>query len=99
VALYFLFAAFDREALAGLMCIAAVGAGGSGLILASDGGTPASSRGCDPNYSGACLKSSASDYDCAGGEGDGPSYVDGPVTVKGSDPFGLDRDGDGTGCD
>jgi endonuclease YncB( thermonuclease family) len=40
-----------------------------------------------------------SDVDCAGGSGDGPRYVEGPVRVSGSDPYDLDRDGDGTGCD
>ncbi len=36
---------------------------------------------CDPNYSGACLDPNASDYDCAGGGGDGPKYVQGPIHV------------------
>ncbi|MBO9533631.1 MAG: hypothetical protein J7513_11735 [Solirubrobacteraceae bacterium] len=58
-----------------------------------------SSDACDPNYSGACLDPEASDYDCAGGSGDGPEYVDGPVEVVGSDPFDLDRDSDGVGCE
>ena len=40
----------------------------------------------------------ASDYDCAGGSGNGPKYT-GPVRVTGSDPYDLDRDGDGVGCD
>jgi hypothetical protein len=53
---------------------------------------------CDPNYSGACVPI-ASDVDCAGGSGNGPAYVDGPVTVVGSDIYDLDRDGDGTACD
>jgi len=39
------------------------------------------------------------DVDCAGGSGDGPRYVNGPVSVRGSDPYDLDRDGDGVGCD
>ena len=39
------------------------------------------------------------DVDCAGGSGNGPRYVDGPVYVNGSDPYGLDGDGDGIGCD
>jgi resuscitation-promoting factor RpfB len=52
---------------------------------------------CHPSYSG-CLNPNASDYDCAGGSGDGPYYT-GPVRVLGSDVFGLDRDGDGMGCD
>ena len=40
-----------------------------------------------------------SDVDCAGGSGDGPRYVNGPVYVNGSDPYGLDSDGDGVGCE
>jgi Excalibur calcium-binding domain len=39
------------------------------------------------------------DVDCAGGSGDGPRYVNGPVYVEGSDPYGLDSDGDGVGCE
>jgi endonuclease YncB( thermonuclease family) len=38
------------------------------------------------------------DVDCAGGSGDGPRYVRGPVYVNGSDPYDLD-DGDGVGCE
>ena len=52
---------------------------------------------CTPGYS-PCL-SYASDYDCAGGSGNGPEYVYGSVRVTGSDPYDLDRDGDGVGCD
>jgi hypothetical protein len=52
---------------------------------------------CDPNYSG-CVPI-ASDVDCAGGGGNGPAYIDGPVTVIGRDIYGLDRDGDGVGCE
>jgi hypothetical protein len=53
---------------------------------------------CDPNYSGACVPI-ASDVDCAGGSGNGPAYVRGPVRVIGDDIYDLDRDGDGIGCD
>src|SRR3546814_6760267 len=35
------------------------------------------------------------DVDCAGGSGNGPRYVNGPVYVTGSDPYDLDGDGDG----
>jgi hypothetical protein len=53
---------------------------------------------CHPDYD-PCLDPNASDYDCENGSGDGPEYT-GLVTVKrGSDPYDLDRDGDGTGCD
>ncbi|MGW4500318.1 G5 domain-containing protein [Micromonospora sp. NPDC004336] len=55
-------------------------------------------RRCDPNYSGACVPI-ASDVDCAGGSGNGPAYVEGPVRVVGRDIYDLDRDGDGIGCD
>ena len=53
---------------------------------------------CDPNYSGACVPI-ASDVDCAGGGGNGPAYVSGPVKVIGSDIYGLDSDHDGIGCE
>jgi hypothetical protein len=58
---------------------------------------PATGQECDPNYD-PCVPV-ASDVDCAGGGGNGPAYVDGPVTVIGSDIYGLDRDGNGTGCE
>lgn len=53
---------------------------------------------CDPNYSGACVPI-ASDVDCAGGSGNGPAYVSGPVYIIGSDIYGLDKDGNGIGCE
>lgn len=52
---------------------------------------------CDPNYSG-CLDPNASDYDCAGGSGDGPRYTE-EVRVIGNDHYDLDRDGDGVACE
>lgn len=55
-------------------------------------------QSCDPNYSGACVPI-ASDVDCAGGSGNGPAYVKGPVRVIGKDIYGLDRDGNGIGCE
>jgi PASTA domain len=59
--------------------------------------TPA--RDCDPSYPDACLDPTASDYDCAGGSGNGPRYIQGPIQVRPPDPFGLDADGDGIGCE
>jgi hypothetical protein len=58
---------------------------------------PPSGGGCNPNYSG-CVPI-ASDVDCAGGSGNGPAYVSGPVQVIGSDVYDLDRDGNGWGCE
>ncbi|WP_433307667.1 G5 domain-containing protein [Actinoplanes sp. CA-030573] len=60
-------------------------------------GTKQAGDGCNPNYS-PCVPI-ASDVDCAGGSGNGPVYVDGPIQVIGSDPYDLDRDGDGVACD
>lgn len=46
--------------------------------------------GCDPNYS-PCVPTYPPDVDCA--------EVGGSVSVIGSDPHGLDADGDGIGCE
>jgi hypothetical protein len=57
------------------------------------------SANCHPSYEGVCLTPGIGDYDCAGGSGNGPNYVAGPIRVVGWDEFGLDRDGDGIGCE
>ena len=54
------------------------------------------SSGCHPSYSG-CLPIGV-DVDCAGGGGNGPAFT-GRVAVIGPDVYGLDRDGDGIGCE
>ena len=64
------------------------------LITPYNGG----GNNCHPSYPSHCLAIGI-DYDCAGGEGDGPRFVRGPVTVVGNDPYRLDRDGDGIGCE
>lgn len=46
---------------------------------------------CDPNYSGVCIPRNSPDLDCAD--------VGKNIRVSGSDPHGLDRDGDGIGCE
>ncbi len=45
---------------------------------------------CDPNYD-PCVPPFPPDVNCPD--------VDGPVTVEGDDPHGLDRDGDGSACE
>jgi hypothetical protein len=77
----------------------ACGADGEGSATAAVQEAPAdgsSGGGCTPGYT-PCLPP-ASDYDCSGGTGDGPDYT-GQVHVSGSDPYGLDADADGTGCE
>ena len=59
--------------------------------------SPAPALSCDSNYSG-CVPI-ASDVDCAGGSGDGPAYVKGPITVIGTDKYRLDSDHDGVACE
>ena len=58
---------------------------------------------CHPSYVGVCIPIGSADYDCAGGSGNGPNYVQGPFGVRWDvadpDPYGLDRDGDGVGCE
>jgi hypothetical protein len=56
-------------------------------------------RHCDPNYKGRCLRRNVSDYDCAGGGGNGPYYVRGPFRVVGTDHYRLDADHDGIACE
>jgi hypothetical protein len=69
----------------------------SQLVPAFAGGGGGGGSDCTPGYV-PCL-APASDYDCAGGSGNGPKYVYGTVKITGSDPYGLDADGDGYGCD
>jgi hypothetical protein len=63
----------------------------------ADEGEGEKSEDCTPGYS-PCLPP-ASDYDCASGTGDGPEYAHGEIAVSGADPYDLDSDGDGFGCE
>lgn len=55
---------------------------------------------CTPGYSPCLTDHGGADYDCASGSGDGPYYTKPGTTylVTGSDPYGLDANGDGFGC-
>jgi hypothetical protein len=62
--------------------------------------TTSAPRNCDPAYPDVCLHQGIGHYDCAGGSGNGPNYVDGPLRVLPPDPFDLDGyDNDGIGCE
>lgn len=89
-----------------LLIVATLAAGAfatsAALATAHDG--PAATlakrhRHCDRNYAGRCLRPNVSDYDCAGGSGNGPYYVSGPFRVVGTDHYGLDSDHDGIACE
>jgi IPT/TIG domain len=71
--------------------------GGSGGGSGGGGGT----QNCTPGYSPCLIYHGGADYDCAGGSGNGPYYTQPGVvyTVSGSDPYGLDADNDGRGCE
>jgi hypothetical protein len=64
------------------------------------GGGGGGGQGCTPGYS-PCLPKGPSDYDCYGQGGNGPAYTKPGVTyhVGGSDPYSLDTDSDGLGCE
>jgi hypothetical protein len=61
--------------------------------------TKASAKNCNPSYPNICLQNGIGDYDCYGGAGNGPNYIKGPFRVLPPDPFDLDRDNDGIGCE
>jgi hypothetical protein len=62
---------------------------------------PSPMPNCTSGYSPCLVNHSGADYDCYGGSGDGPYYTEPGVvyTVSGSDPYGLDADNDGSGCE
>jgi len=64
---------------------------------------PEPSPNCEPSYTNVCIPVGSADYDCAGGSGNGPNYISGPVYVRhdveNPDPHGLDKDKDGVGCE
>ncbi len=70
--------------------------GAANLVGSSGGG---SSSNCTPGYSPCLVYHGGLDYDCAGGSGNGPYFAYGTITVTGSDPYGLDFDHDGYGCE
>jgi hypothetical protein len=56
----------------------------SALVLAKAPPPPPATtapRNCDPAYPDVCLHDGIGDYDCAGGTGNGPNYVHGPIRV------------------
>jgi len=58
----------------------------------------AAAEDCGPDYADQRVPI-APDVDCAGGRGNGPACVSGPVFVARVDICKLDRDGDGVACD
>jgi endonuclease YncB( thermonuclease family) len=73
------------------------GGGGGG----TSGGGGGSSSNCTPGYSPCLVYHGGADYDCYGGGGNGPYYTAAGVVYKvtGSDPYGLDSNANGLGCE
>lgn len=69
------------------------------LIGTAAGVAIACQNGCAGGGVSAPRTTQYADQDCLGGPGDGPYYVAGPVRVGSYDPYDLDRDGDGIGCE
>jgi hypothetical protein len=59
---------------------------------------PPAGANWDPSYPDVCLADGIGDWDCAGGGGNGPNYIKGPIRVLAPDPFKLDSNHDGVAC-
>jgi hypothetical protein len=57
-----------------------------------DEGGSGGASGCHEEYEGACVPPDAFDVDC-------PEIPESDFASVGSDPYGLDRDGDGIACE
>jgi flagellar hook assembly protein FlgD len=66
-----------------------------------DGTTTGPTPTCTSGYSPCLIYHNGADYDCAGGGGNGPYYTKPGVVyhVTGSDPYGLDANHNGLGCE
>ena len=71
-----------------------------GLALFAVSKPSALDSGCTAGYS-PCIPNRGADYDCGGRNGNGPYFTpEGVVyTVTGTDPYALDHDDDGLGCE
>ena len=85
----------SRMVIFGVLGIVWLSGCGESKDLQPDVTPPPSVQDCTPGYK-PCLPP-MSDYDCKGGQGDGPGYT-GKVEVYGVDKYELDRDGDGIAC-
>ena len=66
------------------------------------GGGGGGGGSCTPGYSPCLIYHGGADYDCYSGGGNGPLLHEAwchTYHVTGSDPYGLDGDNDGLGCE
>ena len=78
----------------------AISPGGGGSTGSAGGSAGSGGGNCTPGYSPCLPYKGGEDYDCYGGDGNGPYFTAPGVTysVTGSDPYGLDGNGDGKAC-
>jgi hypothetical protein len=71
------------------------------MIVVAKPAPPAPAPNCTPGYSPCLIYHGGADYDCYGGSGNGPYYTEPGITyrVTGSDPYGLDANNNGYGCE
>lgn len=77
------------------------------VVQATPTAVPQTNPGCHPSYvggtdvaTGGCIRAGSVDYDCYPGNGNGPDYVRGPLTVVGPDEYQLDTaDPDNIACE
>jgi beta-lactamase superfamily II metal-dependent hydrolase len=86
-----------------LLAAATLGGVGYGSSVDSTSSADsASPAACEPSYR-PCIPEGDEDYDCEGGGGNGPKFIEGPVEVdhdvQPADPHELDPDGNGVGCE
>jgi hypothetical protein len=86
-------AAADKAAAAKAAAARAAAAAAAAAATPPTTSAPKCTPGYDP-----CIPPGP-DVDCAGGTGNGPRYVQGPIAVTGSDPYRLDADHNGIGCE
>lgn len=73
-----------------LLAVTAVAVTGVAVAAACNNGC--AGGGYQPTYV-------SNDVDCYGGSGNGPRWQYGPINVGSYDPYGLDADHDGVGCE
>jgi hypothetical protein len=73
---------------------------GTALVATAVGVGIACRDGCSGGGGGYQPAYAPTDYDCAGGGGNGPLYVQGPFRINPyNDPYKLDADNDGIACE
>ncbi|MDP9341414.1 MAG: excalibur domain-containing protein [Actinomycetota bacterium] len=90
-----------RTVVTALATLALLVLGGALGAQASSHSPAAHQKHCTKGYSPCLRNLHGADYDCYGGSGNGPYYTKSGVAyrVTGSDPYDLDSNNNGQGCE